>query len=197
MASEKAAEGKGKGRKRQRKELVQETDLRGFKYLKRLRELLERLHEDATERDRAGNRRLFDDQYAGLPLFYFFNPVLDNLRGLQQSTELKKVHKALRIGRPSLGSLSEAAGVFEAERLEQMVRELSAQARPLSEAKEAELSSYPGVEVLPDGTFVVTTYGHWQKGEAPYILSVRLKLEELDALAGQQAARERPKVDRP
>lgn len=44
-------------------------------------------------------------------------------------------------------------------------------------------TSYPGVEVLPDGTFVITTYGHWEKGQSPYILSVRLKLEELDAMA--------------
>ncbi len=42
--------------------------------------------------------------------------------------------------------------------------------------------AYPGVEILPDGTFVLTTYGHWTTGEQPYILSVRLKLEELDAL---------------
>ncbi|MGE0760151.1 MAG: sialidase family protein, partial [Pirellulaceae bacterium] len=40
--------------------------------------------------------------------------------------------------------------------------------------------AYPGVEVLPDGTFVVTTYGHWVAGELPYVLSVRLKLAELD-----------------
>ncbi len=44
-------------------------------------------------------------------------------------------------------------------------------------------TTYPGVEVLPDGTFVVTTYGHWDEGEAPYILSVRLKLDELDTMA--------------
>jgi hypothetical protein len=43
--------------------------------------------------------------------------------------------------------------------------------------------AYPGVEVLPDGTFVTTTYGHWEKGKEPYILSVRVKLEELDRLA--------------
>jgi hypothetical protein len=43
--------------------------------------------------------------------------------------------------------------------------------------------AYPGVEVLPDGTFVSTTYGHWSPGESPYIVSVRVKLEELDALA--------------
>jgi hypothetical protein len=39
---------------------------------------------------------------------------------------------------------------------------------------------YPGVELLPDGTFVVTTYGHWEKDKEPYILSVRFKMEELD-----------------
>ena len=43
--------------------------------------------------------------------------------------------------------------------------------------------AYPGVEVLPDGTFVVTTYGHWTAGEPPYIVSVRLKLDEIDRLA--------------
>jgi hypothetical protein len=42
--------------------------------------------------------------------------------------------------------------------------------------------AYPGVEVLPDGTFVITTYGHWTEGELPYIMSVRLKLEELDEM---------------
>lgn len=39
---------------------------------------------------------------------------------------------------------------------------------------------YPGVELLPDGTFVVTTYGHWDKDEEPYIISVRFKMDELD-----------------
>jgi hypothetical protein len=43
--------------------------------------------------------------------------------------------------------------------------------------------AYPGVEVLPDGTFVTTTYGHWTRGEAPYVVSVRFTLAELDALA--------------
>jgi photosystem II stability/assembly factor-like uncharacterized protein len=44
-------------------------------------------------------------------------------------------------------------------------------------------TTYPGVEVLPDGTFVTTTYGHWDQGEQPYILSVRFKFRELDELA--------------
>ncbi len=43
--------------------------------------------------------------------------------------------------------------------------------------------AYPGVELLPDGTFVTTTYGHWTDQQQPYIVSVRLKLKELDDLA--------------
>jgi hypothetical protein len=43
--------------------------------------------------------------------------------------------------------------------------------------------AYPGVEVLPGGAFVVTTYGHWTEGEEPYIVSVRFRLSELDDLA--------------
>ena len=41
-------------------------------------------------------------------------------------------------------------------------------------------STYPGVEVLPDGTIVTTTYGHWEEGKQPFIVSVRLTLKELD-----------------
>ena len=43
--------------------------------------------------------------------------------------------------------------------------------------------AYPGVEVLPDGTFVATTYGHWEAGALPWIVSVRLTLKDLDAKA--------------
>ena len=46
--------------------------------------------------------------------------------------------------------------------------------------------AYPGVEVLPDGTFVTTTYGHWINGQSPFVASVRFKLEELDAEAADR-----------
>jgi len=46
--------------------------------------------------------------------------------------------------------------------------------------------AYPAVELLPDGTFVLTTYGHWIEGEMPFIASVRFKLEEIDALAAKE-----------
>ena len=31
--------------------------------------------------------------------------------------------------------------------------------------------AYPGVDILPDGTIVTTTYGHWTQGESPYIVA--------------------------
>ena len=40
--------------------------------------------------------------------------------------------------------------------------------------------AYPGVEVLSDGTVLATTYGHWEKGKSPYIISVRFTLKEID-----------------
>lgn len=43
--------------------------------------------------------------------------------------------------------------------------------------------AYPGLELLPDGTFVTTTYGHWTKGEPPFIVSIRFKMADLDAKA--------------
>jgi len=40
-------------------------------------------------------------------------------------------------------------------------------------------STYPGVEVLPNGTIVTTTYGHWEENSKPYIISVRLDLKDI------------------
>lgn len=45
---------------------------------------------------------------------------------------------------------------------------------------------YAGLELLPDGTFVATTYGHWISGEEPYILSVRFSLKDIDKLASRE-----------
>ena len=42
--------------------------------------------------------------------------------------------------------------------------------------------AYPAMEVLPDGTIVATTYGHWDEDAEPYILAVRFKIEQTDAL---------------
>lgn len=48
--------------------------------------------------------------------------------------------------------------------------------------------AYPGVERLPDGTFVVTTYGHWSSGQPPYILCVRVTVDDLEAMLKKNSA---------
>lgn len=46
--------------------------------------------------------------------------------------------------------------------------------------------AYPAMELLPDGTVVAITYGHWIEGESPYILGFRFKIEELDQIVNSQ-----------
>jgi hypothetical protein len=104
---------------------IHAKDLKGFKYFKLLNPLLERLHDVGTARDTAGNRQLFFDQYAALFLLYFFNPILTSLRGLQQASLLDKVCDRLGSSPTSLGSLSEAARVFDAAALREIITELA------------------------------------------------------------------------
>jgi IS4 transposase len=101
------------------------ASLQGVKYFKLLGPLLCRLHDAGTERDRSGRRRLFFDHYVSLLLLAFFNPALRSLRGLQSASELKRVRQALGCARASLGSLSEAAHVFDADLIEPLLTELA------------------------------------------------------------------------
>ena len=118
---------------------VSDKNVRGLKYFKQLQPLFARLHDVGAEGDRAGNRRLFFDQYASLILLYFFNPTFTSLRALQRASCLDKVQKKLGCSRTSLGSLSAAARVFDAEALQAIVGELAQKALPLQAGKDAEL----------------------------------------------------------
>lgn len=117
---------------------VQAKNIHGLKYFKLLRPLLAPLHDLGTERDRAGNRRFFFDDYASLILLFFFNPSLNSLRALQQASDLDNVQKKLGSPRVSLGSFSEAAGVFDADALQAIVGELAHQALPLHTGQRAD-----------------------------------------------------------
>src|SRR6266446_3635357 len=110
---------------------IQEKDVRGLKYFDQLAPLLERLHDIGCQRDAAGNRTLHYDQYCMLILLFFFSPVVQSLRGLQQASELKNVQKKLGCPRTSLGSLSESVSVFDPERLKEIIAELGGQLEPL------------------------------------------------------------------
>jgi hypothetical protein len=117
-----------------RKKKIEERDVQGVKQLEQLLPLLERLHEVGCERDRAGNRQLHMDEYCMLVLLFFFNPIVQSLRGIQQASELKKVQRKLGCSRASLGSLSESTSVFRSEGLQEIVGELVDQLGALPKA---------------------------------------------------------------
>jgi Transposase DDE domain len=100
----------------------------GFKYVRLVATLLQALHEAGTGRDRAGNRQLFYDQYATLLLLYFFTPTVTSLRGLQQMSELRKVQQRWGISRTGVSTLSDAATVFDAALLQDVISELALRA---------------------------------------------------------------------
>jgi hypothetical protein len=104
------------------------------------------------ERDRAGNRLLHMDQYVSLLLLYMFNPICTSLRSLQQASELKKVQRKLGVPRASLGSLSEAATVFDSEAMVEIIQQLGGQLTPLAAA--GKLNDLPGILTAVDGTLL-------------------------------------------
>lgn len=121
--------------------------LQGFKYFRLLGPLFAHLRHVGTARDRAGNRQLFYDQYASLLLLYFFNPVVTSLRGLQQTTTLAKVQERFGVRPTSLSALSEAAYVFDAALLHEVLRTLGARQRPqLPPAEQAALAPLIAVD---------------------------------------------------
>jgi hypothetical protein len=128
--------------------------LQGFKYFQLLDSLVERLHTQGTERDKAGNRQLFFDQYAVLLLLYYFNPTVTTLRGVQQFTTLEKVQRMCGVRPTALGSLSEAARVFDSQALEPIIAELAAQASRMSGSRPAAREAALAGLIAVDGSLL-------------------------------------------
>ena len=148
--SPEASPAKRRGRPQRREVTV--ADVTGLKYFEKLKPLLERLHEVGCERDKAGNRELHYDEFCLFLLLGLFNPVVDSLRGLQQASELEKVQQRLKVGRVSLGALSEASRVFDAKLLLPILKELGGQLQPLQ--RDQRLAGISQTITLVDGTLL-------------------------------------------
>jgi hypothetical protein len=173
------------GRQRKKVESGQpKPHFRGQRLVQPLLKSLDRLHGVATERDRAGNRKLFYDQYLTLLLLYFFNPSLTSLRALQQATGWEKVRKELGIERAPLGSLSEAARVFDADRLRSIVQELAGQAAALTTGREAE--ALKGLTAVDGSMFAALPRMAWALWQDAEHRGVKLHLH-FDVLKGVPA----------
>jgi hypothetical protein len=131
---------------------MDERALHGFRCVKPVLKLLAYLHQTATERDRAGNRQWHMDQHIALLLLFMFNPICDSLRALQRASQLQKVQRMLGVPRASLGSLSEANRVFDAELLKGLIGELASQLKPLPH--DPRLDDVGAILTLVDGTLL-------------------------------------------
>jgi hypothetical protein len=169
------------GKRRARPDSASPESLRGHRMIRPIQHLIENLHDVGTQRDHAGHRKLFFDQYATLLLLYFFTPALTSLRGLQQATGWEQTRKKLGIQSTSLGSLSEAATIFEAAHLEPIIHELAAQAVPLSGGREAE--ALKGLTAVDGSVFTGLSRMTWALWNKPENRAAKLHLH-FDVLKG-------------
>ena len=133
--------------------LPDDERLQGVRCLRRVGPLLKRLRDEACGRDVAGNRRLFFDEVCSLILLTFFNASMTSLRDLQRASRLKQVKRKLGCREASLGSLSEALRVFDAQRLVEIVQELLGQI-PASPGADPRLKDLAHVPTAVDGTLL-------------------------------------------
>jgi hypothetical protein len=133
---------------------IQDSDLHGWRYFRRLTPLLQHLHEAGCQRDKAGNRSLHFDQYCTLILLALYSPLARSLRALSQVSDLAKVQQHLAVRRASLGSLSEAAGIFDSDLLLPIIAELAGELQPI--ATDPRLKDIRPLLTAVDSTLVKT-----------------------------------------
>lgn len=123
-----------------------------FGLLSRVLPLLERLHDVGTERDSAGNRQLFFDDYVKLVLLYLLTPMIESISGLQRAVELPRLAKQLGIKDFSKASFSEAPAVFEPQKLIGVIQELSGDLHKLP--RDGRLADIRQAITLVNGTLI-------------------------------------------
>jgi len=107
-------------RGRKPKPKITSGDVQGSRLLAQIMTVLAPLHDHCCE----PKRKLHYDEFCAWLLIYFFTPVLDSMRGLQQASDIESLRRRLKLPRFSLGSFSEAATVFDPQLLGAIVEEM-------------------------------------------------------------------------
>lgn len=112
-------------------EKIDEKKLRSWKLLDDFRSRLAKIRAEMPPRPerRPGGpeRLLLEEDYFSLMLFGMLNPVLDTMRGLCAASHLQRVQDEVCGRKVSLGSFSEAQGVFDPELLKAVFLDLTAE----------------------------------------------------------------------
>lgn len=115
------------------KETIAEKKLRSWKLLddfrSRLAKMRAQMPPPPEKRPGGPERRLLEEDYFSLMLFGMLNPVLDTMRGLCAASHLKRVQNEVCGRKVSLGSFSEAQGVFDPELLKGVFLDLAAESQ--------------------------------------------------------------------
>ena len=130
---------------------LKDNDIHCLGYLRRVLPLLSRLRDVGCQRDRAGNRELFFDDYCKLVLLYIWNPLIESVHDLQEALGLPRVAKTLGIKRFSAGSFSESVRVFEPQHLQPIITELAGELTT-GAARDPRLGQLKDALTLVDGT---------------------------------------------
>lgn len=101
--------------------IIDEKKLRSWKLLDDFRRRLAKIRAEMPpppeKRPGGPERLLLEEDYFSLMLFGMLNPVLDSMRGLCAASHLERVQDEVCTRTVSLGSFSEAQGVFDSELL--------------------------------------------------------------------------------
>lgn len=111
------------------KEIIDEKKLRSWKLLDdfrtRLGKIRAQMPSPPEKRPGGPERLLLEEHYFSLMLFGLLNPVLDTMRGLCAASHLERVQHEVCGRKVSLGSFSEAQGVFDPELLKEVFLDLA------------------------------------------------------------------------
>ncbi|NJM38075.1 MAG: hypothetical protein HC845_09590 [Akkermansiaceae bacterium] len=115
------------------KEKIDEKKLRSWKLLDDFRSRLAKIRAamPPLPETRPGGpvRLLLEKDYFSLMLFGMLNPVIDSMRGLCAASHLARVQNEVCGRKVSLGSFSEAQGVFDPELLKGVFLDLAAESQ--------------------------------------------------------------------
>lgn len=112
------------------KQTIDEKKLSQWKLLEEFRCRLAKVMESVPPKQKppgGPERLLLQEDYFSLMLLGLFNPIVDTMRGLCAASHLERVQKEVCGRKVSLGSFSEAQGVFDPELLRQVFLDLSAE----------------------------------------------------------------------